>query len=141
MAAVLSDDLKKYIDETKVYATVATVQPDGRPHLTVVWLVREGDDVLFSTTVNRQQGRNLARDPRVTIMILPPDDPFRYAEIRGSASVVPDPERTLPDRLAMKYVGKPYREFNPASLNDGERIIIRVTPDKIIGRLGAGPPP
>ncbi|WP_280212440.1 PPOX class F420-dependent oxidoreductase [Nocardia cyriacigeorgica] len=133
--AVLSDDLKKYLDEERVYATVATVGKDGHPHLTVVWLERDGEDLIFSTTVGRVQGRNVMRDPRVTVMINPPDRPFVYAEIKGSATVTPDPERALPDKLALKYTGKTYREFNPASVHDAERIIVRVTPDKVVGRL------
>ncbi|MBF6094371.1 PPOX class F420-dependent oxidoreductase [Nocardia cyriacigeorgica] len=133
--AVLSDDLKKYVDEERVYATVATVGKDGQPHLTVVWITRDGDDLVFSTTVDRVQGRNIRRDPRVTVMIHPPERPFVYAEIKGSATVTPDPERALPDELSLKYTGKLYRDFNPAWVNDGERIIVRVTPHKVTGRL------
>ncbi|WP_309138473.1 PPOX class F420-dependent oxidoreductase [Nocardia cyriacigeorgica] len=133
--ATLSEDLKTYLDEERVYATIATVGKDGHPHLTVVWIMREGDDLLFSTTVDRVQGRNLARDPRVTVMINPPDRPYIYAEIKGSTTVTPDPERALPDKLSHKYTGKPYREFNPASVQDGDRIIVRVTPHKVTGRF------
>ncbi|HZG04280.1 MAG TPA: PPOX class F420-dependent oxidoreductase [Streptomyces sp.] len=135
MAVHLSNELKKYVDESRVFATVATILPDGQPHLTVVWIKRDGDDLLFSTTVDRQQGKNLARDPRVTVMINPPEDPYRYAEIRGTATITPDPERKLPDELSLKYTGQDYASFNPASKNDGERIVVRVTPVKITGRL------
>jgi PPOX class probable F420-dependent enzyme len=131
----LSDALRKHIDENPVYATVATILPDGQPHLTVVWLKRDGDDVVFSTTVDRVQGKNLARDPRVTVMINPPDAPYTYAAIRGTATVTPDPERALPDELSLKYTGKDYRTFNPSSKNDGDRVIVRVTPTKVTGRL------
>ncbi|BDT88218.1 PPOX class F420-dependent oxidoreductase [Nocardia cyriacigeorgica] len=133
--AALSDDLKKYLDEERVYATVATVGKDGHPHLTVVWLERDGDELIFSTTVGRVQGRNIQRDPRVTVMINPPDRPFVYAEIKGTATVTPDPERALPDKLSLKYTGKTYREFNPAWVHDAERITVRVAPHKVVGRL------
>ncbi|MEV4127016.1 PPOX class F420-dependent oxidoreductase [Nocardia sp. NPDC049707] len=133
--AVLSEDLKKYLDESKVFATAATIGPNGQPHLTVIWLERDGDDLLFSTTVDRQQGKNLARDPRITVMINPPDNPYVYAEIRGTATITPDPDQTLPDKLSQRYTGLPYVEFNPASVNDGPRVIVRVTPRKVAGRL------
>lgn len=133
--AVLSDELKSYLDEEKVYATVATLGANGHPHLTVVWIKREGDDLLFSTTVERQQAKNLVRDPRITVMVNPPERPFLYAEIRGTAMTLPDPERELPDEMSLKYTGKPYREFNPASVHDGERVIIRITPHRVAGRL------
>ncbi|MEV0060239.1 PPOX class F420-dependent oxidoreductase [Nocardia sp. NPDC050718] len=132
---MLSDELKSYLDEEKVYATVATVGANGHPHLTVVWIKREGDDLLFSTTVERQQAKNLARDPRITVMVNPPERPFLYAEIRGTATTVPDPERALPEEMSLKYTGLPYREFNPASVHDGERVIVRVTPRRVAGRL------
>ncbi|GHH85862.1 PPOX class F420-dependent enzyme [Streptomyces sulfonofaciens] len=135
MPAQLSDTLKKYIDDEKVFATVATVQPDGQPHLTVVWLTREGDDLLFSTTAERQQGRNAARDPRVTVLISPPDDPYRYAEVRGTATVTPDPEKRLPDELSRKFTGQDYAAFNPSSVDETDRVIVRVTPERVTGRL------
>lgn len=131
----LSDTVKKYLDETKVFATVATIGRDGHPHLTVIWLERDGDELLYSTTVDRAQAKNLARDPRVTVMINPPDNPYVYAEIRGTATLTPDPERALPDRLSRKYTGRPYAEFNPAAKNDGERVVVRVRPTRITGRM------
>lgn len=131
----LSDELKSYIDDEKAYASVATLGPNGHPHLVVVWIKREGEELVFSTTVERQQAKNLARDPRITVLVNPPDRPFLYAEIRGTATLVPDPDRLLPDELSRKYTGLPYAEFNPASVNDAERVTVRVIPRKVAGRL------
>lgn len=134
MAVTLSDELKRYLDETRVFATVATLLPDGSPHLTVVWVLREGEELLYSTTAPRQQARNLTRDPRVTVMVNPADNPYTYAAIRGTATVTPDPESRLIDELSRKYTGKPYAEFNPGSEGE-ERLIVRVTPSRITGSL------
>lgn len=131
MTAVLPEDLKKLIDEEKVFATVATLLPDGQPHLTVVWVKREGDDLLFSTTESRVQGRNLARDPRISVLISPPGKPYTYGEIRGTATIVPDPERQLPDELSLKYLGSKFGERNPDSARETDRIIVRVVPEKL----------
>jgi PPOX class probable F420-dependent enzyme len=133
--AELSDALKKYLDEEKVFATAATIGSNGQPHLTVIWLKRDGDDLLFSTTTDRQQGKNLARDPRITVLINPPDNPYVYAEIRGTATITPDPDKTLPDELSAKYTGQKYADFNPASVNDGPRVIVRVSPRRVVGRF------
>ncbi|MCM6774034.1 PPOX class F420-dependent oxidoreductase [Nocardia sp. CDC159] len=135
MTVTLSDELKKYLDDGKPFATVATIGRDGQPHLTVVWLERDGEELVFSTTVTRQMYRNLLRDPRITVLVNPPDNPYAYASIRGLATITPDPERELPDRLSFKYNGKPYAEFNPASVDDADRVIVRVTPAKVLGRL------
>ncbi|MBL1078996.1 PPOX class F420-dependent oxidoreductase [Nocardia sp. 2] len=131
----LSEDLKKHIDEENVYATVATIGPDGQPHLTVVWLIRDGDDLIYSTTVVRQQYKNVRRDPRATVMINPPDRPFVFAQVRGTVTVEPDPDRLLPDRVSRKFTGMPYAEFNPNSANDPERVVVRITPTKVISRF------
>jgi PPOX class probable F420-dependent enzyme len=136
VAATLSDELKSYLDDSKPFATVATVSADGRPHLTVVWVKRDGEDLLYSTTDERLQGRNIARDPRVTVMINPAENPYTYAEIRGTATITPDPEGSLLDELSLKYTGKGYREFNPNGGDDlAHRVIVRITPDKVAGRL------
>ncbi|MBO0856131.1 MAG: PPOX class F420-dependent oxidoreductase [Nocardia sp.] len=134
-AITLPDSVKKTIDEAQLYATVATVGRDGHPHLTVSWLDRDGDQLIYSTTSDRVQGKNLARDPRITIVITAPDNPFLYAEIRGTAALTPDPDGVLVDRMSHKYTGKPYAEFNPASVNDGPRVEVRITPTKIAGSL------
>ncbi|MET7767526.1 PPOX class F420-dependent oxidoreductase [Nocardia sp. NPDC005366] len=135
-AAELSDELKKYLDESKVFATAATISPTGQPHLTVVWIERDGDDLLFSTTRLRAQGRNIARDPRVTILVSPPDNPYVYAEILGTATVTDDPQRVLPNRLSRKYTGQDYADFNPTAPDDSaDRIIVRVTPHRVVGRM------
>ncbi|WP_280357580.1 PPOX class F420-dependent oxidoreductase [Nocardia otitidiscaviarum] len=134
-AATLPESLKNHIDEAKVYATVATIGADGQPHLTVVWLDRDGDELIYSTTVSRQQYKNIVRDPRVTVMINPPDRPYVYAEVRGVAKAVPDPERVLPDHMSLKFTGKPYREFNPASVDDADRVVVRISPTKVLGRF------
>lgn len=135
MPAELPDALKAHLDDTKVFATVATLARDGHPHLTVVWIKRDGDDLVFSTTVDRAQGRNLARDPRVTVMIVPPEKPYVYAEIRGTATLTPDPDSELPNELSLKYTGQRYADFNPASKDDGDRVVVRVTPEKVVSRI------
>ncbi|MEU6521632.1 PPOX class F420-dependent oxidoreductase [Streptomyces sp. NPDC046924] len=135
MSAELSDDLKKLIDDTPVFATVATLQPDGSPQLTVTWIKRDGDDLLISTTVGRRKERNLRRDPRITVMINPPTAPYTYAEVRGTATLDTDGGPELIEELSRKYTGKAYADFNPASAADAPRVVVRVTPRKVVGSL------
>ena len=134
MSAALSDELKKVLDRP-VFVTVATVQPDGSPQLSVVWVKRDGDDLLISTTVGRRKETNLRRDPRITVLANPADEPYLYAEIRGEASISTEGGQQLIDELALKYAGKTYAEFNPRAAEDAKRVVIRVTPRKVVGRL------
>ncbi|GAA2771193.1 PPOX class F420-dependent oxidoreductase [Streptomyces lavendulae] len=135
MSAALSDDLQKIIDDTPVFATVATIQPDGSPQLSVTWLARDGDDLLFSTTVGRRKETNLRRDPRVTVMINPANAPYTYAEVRGEATLTTEGGPELIDELSRKYTGKDYADFNPASADDAQRVVVRITPRKVVGSL------
>ncbi|MEU3312819.1 PPOX class F420-dependent oxidoreductase [Streptomyces sp. NPDC048387] len=135
MSVGLSDDLKTLIDNSPIFATVATIQPDGSPQLSVTWLARDGDDLLISTTVGRRKEKNLRRDPRITLMINPADAPYTYAEVRGSATVTTEGGQELIDELSRKYTGKDYADFNPAAEQDAERVVVRVTPRKVVGSI------
>lgn len=134
MTAALSEKLKELLD-SPVFVAIATIQPDGSPQVSPVWVKRDGDDILISTAVGRRKEENLRRDPRVTVLLQPFDAPYSYAEIRGSATLTTEGGQELIDELAMKYVGKPYREYNPNAAQDGERVIVRITPRKVVGRM------
>ncbi|MGW4731428.1 PPOX class F420-dependent oxidoreductase [Streptomyces shenzhenensis] len=134
MSAALSDRLKALLD-TPVFIVLGTVQPDGGPQLSPVWVKRDGDQILVSTTVDRRKKRNLDRDPRVSVVVQDPDSPYEYAEIRGSAELTTEGARELIDELSRKYTGKKYAEFNPESTQDAERVVVRVTPRRIVGRI------
>ncbi|MCT2592795.1 PPOX class F420-dependent oxidoreductase [Streptomyces sp. N2-109] len=134
MTAALSNDLKKTLDG-RVFITLATLQPDGSPQVSPVWVKRDGDELLVSTTTDRRKVLNLRRDPRVTVVVQPADEPYTYAEIRGTATMTTEGGPELIDELARKYEGKSYAEFNPRSGEDAPRIVVRITPSKVVGRL------
>ncbi|MER5685610.1 MULTISPECIES: PPOX class F420-dependent oxidoreductase [unclassified Streptomyces] len=134
MTAELSEELRSLLD-TPVFVTVATIQPDGSPQLSPVWVKRDGNDVLFSTTRGRRKEENLSRDPRVSVVVQPFAAPYTYAEIRGVAALTTEGGDELIDELSVKYTGKKYAEFNPASGDDDERVVVRITPQKIVGRI------
>ncbi len=134
MSAELSAELKALLD-TPVFITVATIQPDGSPQVSPVWVKRDGDDVLFSTTLGRQKEKNLSRDNRLSIVVQPADAPYSYAEIRGTAEMTEAGGQELIDELSVKYVGKKYADFNPNSAQDAPRVVVRVTPRKVVGRI------
>ncbi|MEU8824365.1 PPOX class F420-dependent oxidoreductase [Streptomyces sp. NPDC048636] len=134
MATALSENLKQLLD-SPVFIIVGTVQPDGSSQLSPVWVKREGDELLFSTTMGRRKQKNIDRDPRVSVLVQPADSPYTYAEIRGTASYTTQGGNELINELSMKYTGKRYAEFNPASGQDSERIVVRITPKKVVGSL------
>ncbi|WP_079141891.1 PPOX class F420-dependent oxidoreductase [Streptomyces sp. LUP30] len=113
----------------KNFAAVATLGPGGAPQNSVVWIKREGDTVVFSSTDGRQKVRNLRRDTRVSLSVFDLANPYDSVEIRGVAEILPDPDKRLPHELSHKYLGID----PPAERGDEVRVIIRVVPQKIVG--------
>ena len=90
-------------------ATLATVGPDGRPQLSEIWFLAEGDTVALSLNTSRQKVRNLLRNPACTLFILDLAIPARYLEIRGDAEITPDDDYTFADQVGAKYGGADLR--------------------------------
>lgn len=109
------------------HVVVATIDPDGRPQSSVIWAKTEGDDVLFSTIKGRRKFANLSRDPRLSLLVLDPANPYAYAEVRGTASLTDDPGAELIEELAVKYTGQ---SFGPRT--GEQRVIVRVRPDHVV---------
>ncbi|GEB52704.1 MULTISPECIES: PPOX class F420-dependent oxidoreductase [Streptomyces] len=130
--AQLPDSLKQVLDG-KTFIALATIQPDGSPQVSPVWVKRDGDDLLLSTTVDRRKARNMRRDPRVSVLVHPSDAPYTYAELRGSVVLSTDGAQELIDELAHKYVGTDYATWNPRAGEDAERLVVRVVVRKVVG--------
>ncbi|WP_328497025.1 PPOX class F420-dependent oxidoreductase [Streptomyces sp. NBC_00414] len=122
------DSVRTLLDG-KNFASVATLGPGGAPQNSVVWIKREGDTVLFSSTDGRQKVRNLRRDPRVSLSVFDLADPYTSVEIRGTAEILPDEGKRLPYELSHKYLGVD----PPGEKDDEVRVIIRVLPERIVG--------
>ena len=127
--ATLSDSQRKLLDSPN-YATVATLSKDGSPQTSVVWIKRDGDDVLFSTVVGRAKERHLARDPRVSITVIDKDNPFNYTEFRGEASLTTEGGDDLIHELSNKYIGDDYKGDVGT---DNVRVVVRVKVAKTTG--------
>jgi PPOX class probable F420-dependent enzyme len=111
------------------YAVLATVNPDGSPHTSAMWVGRDGDDLVFSTVEGRVKHRNMLRDPRVSVSVLDSADPENYVEFRGRVSMTPDPDRLLHIQLSHKYDGTDPGEDRPGA----HRVIVRMVVDKTAG--------
>ncbi|MEU8383509.1 PPOX class F420-dependent oxidoreductase [Streptosporangium sp. NPDC048865] len=125
--AKLSDPVRALFDAAN-FATVTSLNDDGSPQSSVVWVRTDGDDIVFSTVKTRRKGVNLARDPRTTIVVFDPADPYSYAEVRGTATLTDDPGGALIQEMSHKYRGEGWVEANPGV----ERVIVRITPRRIV---------
>jgi PPOX class probable F420-dependent enzyme len=124
-------DRDRTILEGPNFASVATVMPDGAPHVSTIWIDLDGDDVVFNTSEGRVKMQNLRRDPRVAISVFDRNDPYEQVVIRGTVvDIRRDGADDHIDRLAKKYLGLdeyPWRESGE------QRLIVRVRLDRISG--------
>jgi PPOX class probable F420-dependent enzyme len=120
---------QQYLDlfDKKAFAHLATIMADGRPQVTPVWCDFDGTSVRINSAKGRVKDRNMRRDPRVTLAIQDPDNPYRYLEIRGHVvEITEEAADAHIDSLAKKYLGAdkyPYRR-------EGEiRVMYKIHPD------------
>jgi PPOX class probable F420-dependent enzyme len=85
------------------FATLGTVGPDGRPQLSEVWFLSDGDTIGISLNTARQKTKNLQANPAACVLLLDLAMPYRYLEIRGDAEIVPDGDYSFADRVGAKY--------------------------------------
>ena len=113
--------------QAPVFAVLTTINPDGGPQSSVVWVKRDGDDVVLSTIRGRRKCRNMERDPRVTLLAYDPADPYYYEELRGTVTLTEAGGDALIDELSRAYDDRPWT-VRP----DETRVVVRFTPAKVI---------
>jgi PPOX class probable F420-dependent enzyme len=128
MAEQLPDKYADLLSNKKAFANLGTLNSDGSPQVTPVWVDYDGKHVRVNSARGRLKDRNIARDPRVSLSIQDPENPYRYLEIRGK--VVEATEKGADDHinsLAKKYLGKDVYPFR----QPGEtRVIYKIEPHK-----------
>ncbi|HEX7138137.1 MAG TPA: PPOX class F420-dependent oxidoreductase [Vicinamibacterales bacterium] len=111
------------------FANLATINADGTPQVTPVWIDWDGKHVLVNTAQGRVKDRNLRKNPKVAISIMDPDNPYRYLAIQGRViNVTTHGADAHIDKMAKKYMGKdsyPYR--TPTEV----RVLYTIEPEKV----------
>jgi PPOX class probable F420-dependent enzyme len=121
--------------EKPIYVAATTVMPDGQPQSTVVWWDYEGEYIRINSARGRQKDKNLARNPKITILAFAPEDPFHWIEIRGTVEEITE-EGAVDhiNTLSLKYRGRLYYDDSPESQalkNRQVRVMYRIRPTKV----------
>ncbi len=103
--ATLDPKHKQFLENPFV-GVATTLREDGSPHSTVVWVDVDDRGVSFNTATGRAKPRHLERDPRVSLVVLDPGDPYRWVALSGRGTMTADGADPQIDRLAKKYLGK-----------------------------------
>ena len=105
MSAEIPEQYKDLFDK-KAFASLATVMPNGQPQVTPVWCDFDGSHVIVNSAKGRRKDRNMRSDPRVSLAISDPDNPYRYLEIRGTVvRITEEGADDHIDSMAKKYMG------------------------------------
>lgn len=114
------------------FAHVATIRPDGSPHVTVTWIDAADGHVLVNSAVGRVKDRYLRRDPRVAVTVHEQTNPYRWLRVDGAVAefVTGDVAERHIDVLNRKYNdGEPW-EYVPGQ----QRVLYRIRPDRVLRR-------
>lgn len=121
----LNEAQKRFLAQP--YAAIATtLRHDGSPHSTVVWVEERDGCVEFNTAHGRVKPRNLERDPRASVLVLDPEDMYRWLSVSGPAELSDEGAAEQIDRLSLKYRGEPVYS-GPRD----DRVTVRVRPERI----------
>jgi PPOX class probable F420-dependent enzyme len=125
---------RAFLQEGTRTAKLASIMPDGRPHVTPVWFVLDGDDLICTTWHTSAKARSLRRDPRVSLCVDDDRPPFSFVMLEGTASISEDLAqlRHWATQIGARYMG-PDRaeEFGARNGVQGE-LLIRITPTRIV---------
>ena len=126
--AKLEEKPRKFLDESPNVGVATTLREDGSPHSTIVWVDVEDGKASFNTARGRAKSKHLERDPRASLLMVDPNNAWRWVAVSGPAELTEEGADAQIDKLAKKYLGKeeyPWR--NPAE----QRVKVVIEPDKV----------
>jgi PPOX class probable F420-dependent enzyme len=112
-----------------ICGVLTTMLPDGQPQSSIVWVDYDGECTCVNTTLQRQKGRAMLANPKVSLLVVDPDNTARFMQIRGDAELVTGGALEHADAMAQKYAGHPryYGYVYPVEVQAREtRVICRI---------------
>jgi PPOX class probable F420-dependent enzyme len=114
--------------EKRSFAHVATVDADGAPQVTPVWIDYDGEHLLVNSQRGRKKDRNMRERAEVGISILDPDNPYRYLGVQGEVvAITEEGAEAHIHKLSRKYNGRDYESLKPGDV----RVIYKIKPTRV----------
>ena len=126
--AKLAEKPRKFLDESPYVGVVTTLRADGSPHSTIVWVDVEGEKVSFNTARGRAKPKHLEHDPRASLLMVDPNDAFKWVAVSGPAELTEEGADAQIDKLAKKYLGK---DKYPWRKPEETRVKVLIEPEKV----------
>lgn len=125
-------DSHKDLLERPIIVSLATVLPNGQPHVTPVWIDYDGELLRVNTAAGRQKDKDMRRDAKVTVLSIDPDNGYRWMEVRGEVIDVVENDTAMIDKLSLKYRNEPdYYRNNPSMRGKENRVTYTIRPTKV----------
>ncbi|WP_454195064.1 PPOX class F420-dependent oxidoreductase [Nocardia sp. Marseille-Q1738] len=137
MASLSDPEVREFLSHGTRTGKVAFVAADGRPMVTPVWFVLEGDELVFNTGKSSAKGKALARDGRVAVCVDLEGPPYASVQVQGIVTLSEDPDDLLRTATAIggRYMGADRaEEFGMRNGVPGE-LVVRVRPTKVIAHF------
>lgn len=123
----------RHLLEGQHFAHVATLNPDGSPQVSPVWIGIDGDTITFNTAEGRLKSKNVRRDPRVAVSIVNQEDPYENILIQGRVTdVTHEGADEDIDALAKRYMGV---DEYPLRQPGEERVLVKIEPEKVMHQV------
>jgi PPOX class probable F420-dependent enzyme len=126
--AKLEGKQRQFLEDNPYVGVATTLRKDGSPHSTIVWVDVEDEKVSFNTARGRAKTEHLERDGRAAILVLDPNDSYKWVAVSGPAELTEEGADAQIDKLSKKYIGKdeyPWR--NP----EETRVKVVIEPEKV----------
>ena len=122
--------------QTPVHGVLTTIMSDGSPQSSIIWVDYDGECVLINTTLQRQKGRNMRANPKVTVLVIDPKNSSRWIEVRGHVREITQVDaEDHADKLTQRYCQNKqhfYGDIYPIEQKQKEtRVIVKIQPLKI----------
>lgn len=124
----LKEAEKRFLAENPFVGTVTTLRADGSPHSTIVWVDVEDGKVSFNTARGRAKPRHLEHDPRASLLVVDPNDSYRWVAVSGPVEVTEEGDDAQIDKLAKKYIGQ---DEYPWRKPEEQRLKVLIEPDRV----------
>ena len=139
MTSLSDPQVREFLSHGTRTAKVAFVAADGRPMVTPVWFVVDGDDLVFNTGKTSVKGKAFARDPRIAVVVDLEELPYPSVQLQGTVTLSEDPDELLrtATEIAGRYMGADRaEEFGKRNGVPGE-LVVRLRPTKVIAHFDA----
>jgi PPOX class probable F420-dependent enzyme len=126
--AKLEGKKRQFLEENPFVGVATTLRADGSPHSTIVWVDVDDGKVSFNTVRGRAKSEHLEQDGRASILVVDPNDSYKWVAVSGPAALTEEGADAQIDRLSKKYIGKdeyPWR--NPQET----RVKVVIEPEKV----------